>query len=179
LRQELALFLEEESQEIAEYFRSETFLLKLACLSDILENFNLLNTSMQEHDTNILVVSDKVNAFVGKIGLCIIKIEERDLDMFPKWSVFVEDNIMEISQTGIERCIREHLINLQFSFSKYFPEKMNDKYSWIRDPLHEVSSRNNDFSLEEEENYIDLASDTFLKLRFRKESLTEFWAGVG
>jgi hypothetical protein len=85
---------------------------------------------------------------------------------------------MEISETGIERCIREHLINLQSSFSKYFPEKMNDKYSWIRDPFHEVSPPNNDFSLKEEEKYIDLTSDTSLKLRFRRESLTEFLVGV-
>jgi hypothetical protein len=34
-REELALFLEEENQEIAEYFCSGTFLLKLAYLSDI------------------------------------------------------------------------------------------------------------------------------------------------
>jgi hypothetical protein len=68
-REELALFLEEENQEIAEYFCSETFLLKLAYLSGIFEKFNLLNTSMQGYDTNILVVSDKVNAFVRKIGL--------------------------------------------------------------------------------------------------------------
>jgi hypothetical protein len=85
---------------------------------------------------------------------------------------FIEENSLEISKTGIERRIREHLINLQSSFSKYFPEKMNDKYSWIRGPFHEVSP-SNDFSLEEEENYIDLTSDTFLKLRFRRESLTE------
>jgi hypothetical protein len=42
---------------------------------------------MQGYDTNILVVSDKVNAFVRKIGLWISKIEERNLDMFPKLSV--------------------------------------------------------------------------------------------
>jgi hypothetical protein len=47
LREELTLFLEEENQEIAEYFRSETFLLKLAHLIDIFEKFNLLNTSMK------------------------------------------------------------------------------------------------------------------------------------
>jgi hypothetical protein len=74
LWEELALVLEEENQEIAEYFYSETFLLKLAYLSDILEKFNLLNTSMQGYDTIILVVSDKVNAFVRKIGLWISKI---------------------------------------------------------------------------------------------------------
>jgi hypothetical protein len=63
------LCLEEENQEIAGSFSSETFLLKLAYLSDIFEKFNLLNTSMQGYDTNILVVSDRVNAFVRKIGL--------------------------------------------------------------------------------------------------------------
>jgi hypothetical protein len=56
---------------------------------------------------------------------------------------------------------------------------MNEKYSWIRDIFHEISPPNNDFLLEEEENYIDLTSDTSLKLRFRRESLTEFWVGVG
>jgi hypothetical protein len=169
LREELALFLKEENQEIAEYFRSETFLLKLAYLSNIIEKFNLLNTSMQGYDTNILVVSDKANAFVRKTGLWNSKIEERNLDMFPKLNAFTEDNNMELSETGVKRCIREHFINLQSSFYKYFPEKMNDKYSWIRDPFHEVSPANNDFSLEEEENYIDLTSDTSLKLRFRME----------
>jgi hypothetical protein len=178
LREESALFLEEENQEIAEYFRSETFLLKLAYLSNIFEKLNLLNTSMQGCDTNILVVSDKVNVFVRKMSLWISKIEERNLNMFSESNAFTEDNNMEISETGIERCIREHPINLQSSFSKYFPEKMNDKYSWFRDPFHEVSPPNNDFSLEEEENYIDLTSDTSLKLRFRRESLTEFWVGV-
>jgi hypothetical protein len=177
LREESALFLEEKNQEIAEYFRSETFLLKLAYLSDIFEKFNLLNISTQGYYTNIPVVSDKVNAFVSKIGLWISKIEERNLDMFPNLSVFIEE--MEINETGIEQCIREHLINLQSSFSKYFPEKMNVKYSWIIDPFREVSSPNNDFSLEEEENYIDLTSDTSLKLRFRRDSLTEFLVGVG
>jgi hypothetical protein len=73
--EKLALFLEDEKGEIAEYFRSETFLLKLAYLKDLFKKFNLLNTSMQGYDTNILVVSDKVNAFVRKIGLWISKIE--------------------------------------------------------------------------------------------------------
>jgi hypothetical protein len=83
------LFLEEKNQEIAEYFRSETFLSRLAYLSDIFEKFNLLNTCMQGYDANILVLSDKVNAFFfRKIGLLISKIEERNLDEFPKLNVF-------------------------------------------------------------------------------------------
>jgi hypothetical protein len=78
---------------------------------------------MQGYDTNILLVSDKVNAFVRKISLWISKIEERNLDMFPKLNAFIEDNNMEISETGIEWCVREHLINLQSSFSKVFSKE--------------------------------------------------------
>jgi hypothetical protein len=126
LREELALFLEEENQEIAEYFRSETFLLKLAYLSDIFYKFNLLNTSMQGYDTNILVVSHKENAFVWKMGLWISKIEERNLDMFLKLNAFIEDSNTEISETGTERCIKKHLINLQSSFSKYIFSRENE-----------------------------------------------------
>jgi hypothetical protein len=100
---------------------------------------------MEGYENNILVVSDKENAFVRKTGLWISKIEERNLDMFPKLNAFIEDNNMEISENGIERCVREHLINLQSSFCKYFPEKMNDKYRWIRDPFHDVSPPNNGF----------------------------------
>jgi hypothetical protein len=47
---EEVLFLEEETQAHAEYFRNEHFVSKLAYLSDIFEKFNTLNISMQWND---------------------------------------------------------------------------------------------------------------------------------
>jgi hypothetical protein len=49
---------------------------KLVYLSDIFENFSTLNTNMQRNDTNIFVMTNKVKAFIGKLGLWVItKIE--------------------------------------------------------------------------------------------------------
>jgi hypothetical protein len=37
---------------------------------------------MQENDTNIIIVADKVKAFVGKLGLWIRKLERKSLESF-------------------------------------------------------------------------------------------------
>jgi hypothetical protein len=62
------LFLEEENLLHAEHFCNEYFVSQLACLSDIFEEFNISNTSMQGNDTNIIIVTDKVKTFIGKLG---------------------------------------------------------------------------------------------------------------
>jgi hypothetical protein len=58
----------------------EHFVFKLVYLNDIFEKFNALDTSGQ--DTNIVVVTDKVQAFIGKLCLWIRKLEGKGLDMF-------------------------------------------------------------------------------------------------
>jgi hypothetical protein len=55
----------------AEGFRSGHFVSKLVYLSDIFEKFSTPNTSMQGIDTNIIVVADKVKAFIGKVSLWV------------------------------------------------------------------------------------------------------------
>jgi hypothetical protein len=52
----------------------------------------------------------------------------KHLDMFPCLKDFVEENRVETSDTGIDQCIKDHLVNLQSRFSKYFPEAVSDKY---------------------------------------------------
>jgi hypothetical protein len=73
---------------------------------------------------------------------------------------------------------QDHLVYLQSSFSKYFPEAVSDKYKWIMDPFHVDLLQNYDSSLEEDEKYIDIISDT-LKIQFRGKSCIEFWVGFG
>jgi hypothetical protein len=72
---------------------------------------------------------------------------------------------VETSNTGIDQCIKDHLVNLQSGFCKYFPEAVTDKYKWITDPFHADSPQNYYFSLEEG-NYTDVISDTPLKVPF-------------
>jgi hypothetical protein len=75
---------------------------------------------------------------------------------------------VETSDIGIDQCINDHLVNLQSRFCKYFPEAVTDKYKWITDPFHADSHQNYNFSLEEG-NYIDIISDTPLKVQFPRK----------
>jgi hypothetical protein len=47
-----------------------------------------------------------------------------------------------------------------------------------QDPSHANSLQNYDFSLEEKENYIDIISDTCLRVQFPRKSYIEFWLGI-
>jgi hypothetical protein len=51
----------------------------------------------------------------------------------------------------------------------YLPEAVTDKYKWIMDTFHADSPQNYDFFLEEG-NYIDIISNTPLKVQFPRKS---------
>jgi hypothetical protein len=123
---------------------------------------------MQGSDAVIIVVPDKLKAFIGKLALGVRKLERTSLDVFSSLKDFVEENSVGRSDTGIQHCSEEHLVNLQSRFSKHFPEAISDKYKWITGPFLVDSPPNYDFSLEEEENYsISTLYRTFLhKFRF-------------
>jgi hypothetical protein len=45
---------------------------------------------MQGNDINTIVVTDKVEEFIGKVGLWVTNIERKSLDIFPRLKNFVE-----------------------------------------------------------------------------------------
>jgi hypothetical protein len=90
---------------------------------------------MQGKNTNIIIVTDILNTFIG--------------------SESQKENSAETSGIGIDQRIKDHLLHLQSRFCKYFPEAVTDRYKWIMDPF----PQNYDFSLEEG-NYIDIISQS-------------------
>jgi hypothetical protein len=89
--------------------------------------------------------------------------------MFSHLKDFVKENNVEISDTGIDQCIKDHLVNLQFRFSKYFPETVCGKHKWITDSFHANLPQNYNFSLKQEGNYTDIISNTSLKFQFPRK----------
>jgi hypothetical protein len=114
---------------------------------------------MQGNDTTIIVMTDKVKAFIGKLCLWVRKLEGKSLDMISRLKDFCGAKQCGKGNSGIHQCIKDHLVSLQSKFSKYFPEAVSDK-------CYVESLPNYDFSLEVEEKYIDIISDTFLKFSF-------------
>ncbi|CAM2095673.1 unnamed protein product [Caretta caretta] len=74
--------------------------------------------------------------------------------------------------------MKQHLKTLQKDLRKYFPEP-DSTFEWIRNPLIiNVQTLPNNLCASEEEELLELASDSFLKTKFEQNTLTSFWLGV-
>ncbi|XP_042896432.1 protein FAM200A-like [Parasteatoda tepidariorum] len=69
LKEEIAMFLEENHIEDGNMFRDDNFIVKLTYLVDIFEKLSVLNKSMQGPQLHLLIQKDKVQAFIKKVEL--------------------------------------------------------------------------------------------------------------
>ena len=60
-------------------------------------------------------------------------------------------------------------------FKRYFQVQDPAKYDWIRDPFSATPAA--DFSTSEEEQFIDVTSDSAMRLQFKSKTLAAFWIG--
>jgi len=93
---------------------------------------------------------------------------------FPLLKYFFEDNDLELA-TSLKTIFLKHLTNLETHFMKYFPEEMK-QYYWIKDPFTEKSLSN--FTTIEEEQLIDISSDSSQRMQFSSYSLIGFWNSI-
>ncbi len=96
------------------------WLAQLSYLVDIFDRLNSLNTSMQGRDANILLLSDKVNAFVGKLDLWRDRLINKNVDMFPNFADCVQETGINISP--LINTVAQHVEGLKQQFSRYFTE---------------------------------------------------------
>jgi hypothetical protein len=89
----------------------------------------------------------------------------------------MEQNILETNDIGIYQCIKDHLVNLQSRFYKYFLDGKCTNWSRIHFML--IRLWNYDFSLEGEEVYTNIRADTSSKVQFPWKSNIEFCFGIG
>ncbi len=97
LHSEVMTFLVNVKSDLARYLNDPLWLAQLSYLVDIFDRLNLLNTSMQRRDANTLLLSDKVNAFVGKLDLWRDRLINKNVDMFPNFAVCVQETGINIS----------------------------------------------------------------------------------
>ncbi|XP_008189601.1 zinc finger BED domain-containing protein 5-like, partial [Acyrthosiphon pisum] len=123
-------------------------------------------------ETHILQLYDKIVAFIKKINLWKRKLTEENgkTTCFPILKYFLGENDLELP-LSLKTIFLEHLTNLETHFMKYFPEEMK-QYYWIKDPLTEKPPSN--FTTTEEEQLIDISSDSSLRMQFSSYSLLGF-----
>ena len=69
-----------------------------------------------------------------------------------------------------------HFSALQKHFQRYFPVQDPKEYDWIHDPFSATPPA--DFSTAQEEQFIDVTSDSTMRLQFQSKTLAAFWIGA-
>lgn len=177
LREEIAIFLEEENRPEAENFRDGLFVMKLSYLVDIFEKLNILNLQLQGANTHILDTSDNVNAFCRKLELWSRNVKQKNLEMFANVDECVKIFKAEEHEKVLFVTIESHLAMLVHNFKKYFlaDDNLVASYEWVRNPFQKTPEG---LSIAEEEIFIDFTASSEIKRQFSNKSLIEFWAGV-
>ncbi len=85
LRKEVHKFLEEQRSHLAEHYTDYQFCAKLAYLSDIFDQLNQLNVSMQGRNSTVFMVSDKIEGFKKNSFFGIEESRRDDLTCFHIW----------------------------------------------------------------------------------------------
>ena len=174
LREQIRVFLEQEHKyEVAEKFSDENFLGKLAYLSDIFGKLNELNLQLQGKDKHLPQVTDKITSFTRKLAMWGRKLDEGNTDSFENLHELVDTTVYDA--TSVIPHIQQHISSLLGFFKKYFPEN-SSQYDWVRDPFNAPAPTG--FSSAEEDQFIDMTSDSTLRLRFTSQTLSEFWLSV-
>ncbi|TKS65233.1 Zinc finger BED domain-containing protein 5 [Collichthys lucidus] len=169
LRDEIRNFLEEEKNT----FNNNKFLMKLAYLSDMFQKLNELNLQMQGSDTHLPHLADKITSFTRKLEMWEQRVTEGNIDSFENLKSFIEVNKL---QNTVIPCMKAHISALQKHFQRYFPVQDPTQYDWIRDPFSATPPA--EFSTTENEQFIDVTSDSIMRLEFKSKTLAAFWIGV-
>ena len=138
LRNKIFKFLKEKNHALATTFEDEVFVIKLACLCDIVAKLYQLNISLQGKDTHLLQLHDNITAFKRKLQLwkTDLLINNKQCDSFPLLKCHLNPQSGNLSLQNTNECdintvICLHLDALISHFEKYFSEDM-EKYDWIK-----------------------------------------------
>lgn len=97
----------------------------------------------------------------------------KETDSFENLHEFVDTIVYDA--ISVIPHIQQHISSLLGFFKTYFPEN-SSKYDWLRDPFNAPAPTG--FSSAEEDQFIDMTSDSTLRLRFTSQTLSEFWPSV-
>jgi len=171
LKEEIAIFLDENHNEDAYLFRNDDFVVKLAYLVDIFDKLSGLNKSMQGPHMHSIMQKDKVKAFIKKVELWKSNLQNNKYDMFP----VLNDCCTRVHSERSKHLFIEHLDGLLMQFSHYFQDLNIERFSWIQNPF--VDEKDEEFELTtiEREKLIELSCDSSLKQKFQTETVVQFW----
>ena len=138
-------------------------------LAEIFGQLNIVNSSMQGRNENILTSTDMLVALKKKIVILKNRAKLDEFDMFSTMRTNCTKEIIPI--------VVEHLTALEENIEHYFPSLNTEKYDWVRNPFVDVPS-NAGFKLCEEEELATISSDRSLKIKHSAVDIDTFWISI-
>lgn len=118
---------------------------------------------------------DKIIAFQRKLVLWETKIEEGAVnDCFPMFHTFLGENNMNLNGI-VKKEFIGYLLNLKIHFERYFPEN-TEQQNWIKEPF--ITDLPTNLPFIEQDQWIDIMSDSTMKIIFVSLLLTQFCTHV-
>ena len=110
-------FLKGEVLELVKFFEDDVFLARLAYLTNIFEELNALNLSMQGKQNSIFVMTDKIELFKNRINFWKKKVSNGNFAMFHRFDEAHEKCIDSIFSDEIYNHFDLLSIKFQHTFS--------------------------------------------------------------
>lgn len=156
-------FLENRKSSLAEHFRDESWVVKLAYLSHILQHENALNLSIQGKSCNAFQVNDKIMALKKKLSVCSDRVNWGVYDMFDCLSSLAD--VEGVCLGPVTAIIVQHLTETLRHFEEYFPSKSHIlEKQWVRDPFN--NAENSDLPPVMQDKLLEPSCDSGLQSRF-------------
>nr|XP_033506785.1 zinc finger BED domain-containing protein 5-like [Epinephelus lanceolatus] len=175
LREEVLLFLAEIDSPLVKHMEDAKWIAMLAYLSDIFDQINTLNTSLQGKECHVFLAHDQVSAFRKKLDLWCACVEQGSVEMFPTLEDVVEQTGLQLN--CVQQVVIAHLKGLREQFGDYFGEETLAN-QWVRNPFSFPVTPRDGLTLQEEEALVELNSNMDLKQKMGEVSLAHFWLSV-
>ena len=177
LREAVQLVLEQKGSDLAIHFSNNTWVAPLCYLSDIYNELNKSNLSLQGTNKTLVDARQVVTTFVVKLKLWIRRVESGIVAQFTTLDQFLDemekDNECLLENVTIE--IANHFSELVKRMEHYFPDRNTARLQWILYPfsVSEDAVADDDFPAKEE--WITLRSNETWKVDFQRGDLQGFW----
>lgn len=167
-RHVVQVFLTNKQSSVADHLRDQSWILKVACLSDILYHFRMLNLSIQVQVCHIFQANDKIMTLKKKLLVWTNRFK-RGVFVFQLSSVANEGE--DLGQ--VTAVITQHLTETLRHFNLYFLSKyyLQEK-QWLRDPF--TIPDMSDLPPVVQVKLLELSCNVGLQLRSGPFSLPEF-----
>uniref|UniRef100_A0A8D1VLE0 Protein FAM200A n=1 Tax=Sus scrofa TaxID=9823 RepID=A0A8D1VLE0_PIG len=187
LRSEIYMFLMEKQSLLATLFEDDTWVTKLAYVSDVFGILHELNVKLQGKTNDIFQYLEHIRGFQKTLSLWQARLnsDRPSYYMFPSLLQHIEESIIDGA------CLREikleilsHLTSLSQTLNHYFPEekfRALEENIWMKDPFafqtpESIVELN--LAPEEENELLQLSSSFMLKNYYKTLSLSAFWIKI-